>query len=132
MTFILKLFGINQISTDILVLDLTFRAKLTIFLRPYFDPFYRGRPLANTPQSKKRARQNTKRREHNVSQRSSLRSSIKKLLKLITENDKDAASVAYRDATSKIDSATSKGLHHKNRAARLKSRLNSRLRAISA
>jgi small subunit ribosomal protein S20 len=88
--------------------------------------------LANTPQARKRARQNDKRRAQNMSQRSALRSSIKKLLKLISSNDKDAATVAYRQAVSNIDSAVSKGLHHRNRAARLKSRLNTRLRAINA
>ena len=67
-----------------------------------------------------------------MSQRSSLRSSIKKLLKTIAANDKDAATAAYRDAVSKIDRAASKGLHHRNRAARLKSRLNNRLRSLTA
>lgn len=67
-----------------------------------------------------------------MSQRSALRSSIKKLLKLIQNQNKDAASQAYREAVSKIDSAVSKGLHHRNRAARLKSRLNDRLRTLNA
>ena len=87
--------------------------------------------MANSPQARKRARQNVKRRMHNMSIRSSLRSSIKKLLKLIDKNNKEEAIVAYRDAVSNIDSAVSKGLHHKNRAARLKSRLNSRLKSLS-
>ena len=61
-----------------------------------------------------------------------MRSSIKKLLKTIAENDRESANAAYRDAVSKIDSAVSKGLHHRNRAARLKSRLNDKLRSLSA
>ncbi len=88
--------------------------------------------MANSPQAKKRARQNDKRRAQKMSQRSALRSSIKKLLKLISSNDKEAATTAYREAVSKIDSAASKGLHPRNRAARLKSRLNNRLRTINA
>lgn len=88
--------------------------------------------LANTPQARKRARQNTKRRTNNMGQRSSLRTSIKKLLKLIEDNNVDEARNAYRDTASRIDRSASKGLHHANRAARLKKRLNNRLRAISA
>lgn len=67
-----------------------------------------------------------------MSQRSALRTSIKKLLKLINDNDSEGAKSAYRDATSHIDRAASKGLHHANRAARLKKRLNNRLRALSS
>lgn len=71
-------------------------------------------------------------RARNMSQRSALRSSIKKLLKIIESGERQAAEQAYRETASKIDSATSKGLHHRNRAARLKSRLNNRLRALNA
>ncbi len=67
-----------------------------------------------------------------MSQRSALRTSIKKLLKLIDNNEVEGAKTAYCDAVSKIDRACSKGLHHGNRASRLKSRLNSRLRTINA
>lgn len=88
--------------------------------------------MANTPQAKKRARQNDKRRIHNMSQRSALRTAIKKLLKLISDKNADEAKAAYQSAVSHIDRASSKGLHHANRAARLKQRLNNRLRAISS
>lgn len=88
--------------------------------------------MANSPQARKRARQQTVRRLHNMSQRSALRSSIKKLLKLIQAKDPEAARAAYVRAVSHIDRAVSKGLHHRNRAARLKSRLNSRLRTITS
>ena len=66
-----------------------------------------------------------------MSQRSALRSSIKKFLKVISSGEREASEQAYRETVSKIDSTTSKGLHHRNRAARLKSRLNNRLRALS-
>ena len=88
--------------------------------------------MANSPQARKRARQSITRRNRNMSQRSSLRTSIKKFLKLVEEKDTDNASAAYRDAASSIDRAASKGLHHPNRAARLKKRLNNRLRALHA
>jgi small subunit ribosomal protein S20 len=67
-----------------------------------------------------------------MSQRSALRTAIKKLLKTIADKDVDGAKSAYQEATARIDRAASKGLHHANRAARLKKRLNIRLRAINA
>ena len=88
--------------------------------------------MANSPQSRKRARQNVVRRLRNMSQRSSLRTAIKKFLKAVANRDQDAATASFRAATVSIDRAVSKKLHHKNRAARLKKRLNNRLRALSA
>lgn len=88
--------------------------------------------LANSPQARKRVRHNIKRRLRNVSQRSSLRTAIKKFLKLVGVQDHPGAADAYRTATADIDRSVSKKLHHKNRAARLKKRLNNRLRAIAA
>lgn len=88
--------------------------------------------MANSAQSRKRARQNSTRRLRNMSQRSALRTSIKKFLKLVGAGDREGATEAYRRATSDIDRAAAKNLHHKNRAARLKRRLNNRLRAINA
>jgi len=92
--------------------------------------------LANSPQARKRARQNSIRRGRNMSGRSALRTAIKHFLKLAgggkDADNRAAAADAYRAAASSIDRAVGKGLHHKNRAARLKSRLNNRLRAMSA
>ncbi len=87
--------------------------------------------MANSPQARKRARQNIKRRHHNMSQRSALRTSIKKLLKLIQTHQIQEAKEAYRETSAHIDKAASKGLHHANRAARLKRRLHHRLRALA-
>ena len=87
--------------------------------------------MANSPQARKRARQNVTRRVNKMGQRSALRTSIKKLLKQIADNNVEQASAAYNEAVSAIDRAASKGLHHANRAARLKKRLNNRLRAIN-
>lgn len=88
--------------------------------------------MANSPQARKRARQNTAHRLHNAGQRSELRTSIKNFLKSLNGSDRQAAEAAYRTATSEIDSAVHKGLHHRNRAARLKNRLNNRLRRMEA
>ena len=61
-----------------------------------------------------------------------MRSAIRKFLKSAADGDREAAAGACREAVSRLDGAVSKGLHHRNRAARLKSRLNSRLRAVGA
>jgi len=86
--------------------------------------------LANTIQAKKRARQNEKRRIHNASQRSRMRTHMKRVLRAIRDNDAEKAGEAYRAAVPVIDTMVSKGIIHKNKAARHKSRLNSRVRAL--
>ena len=85
--------------------------------------------MANTLQARKRARQATVHRARNMSQRSSMRTSIKIFLKSLENEDKEAARISYQDAVSKIDQSARKGLEHRNKAARLKSRLNARLKA---
>ncbi|RTZ59081.1 MAG: 30S ribosomal protein S20, partial [Gammaproteobacteria bacterium] len=77
--------------------------------------------MANSAQSKKRARQAERRRLHNRGLRSNMRTTIKKFQKLVEAGDKEAAASAYRETTSVVDKMTSKGIHHKNRAARMKS-----------
>ena len=88
--------------------------------------------MANSPQARKRAKQNTVRRLRNHSQRAAVRTAIKKLDAAIEANDAESAKAAYLASVSIIDKATIKGLHHKNRAARLKSRLNKKVKAIAA
>ena len=85
--------------------------------------------MANTLQARKRARQATVRRGRNMSQRSSMRTSIKIFLKSLENEDKETAINSYQEAVSKIDQSARKGLEHRNKAARLKSRLNARLKA---
>ena len=87
--------------------------------------------MANSPQARKRARQNEVRREQNVTQRSAMRTQIKKFIKLVEAGNKEEAQSAYRDAASLLDRVARKGNQSKNKAARLKSRLNARLKAIS-
>ena len=86
--------------------------------------------MANTAQAKKRARQAEIHRARNVGQRTELRSRIKKVRAAIAAKDKPAAQQAFREAASVIDRLAGKGLVHKNTAARYKSGLNQRLRAL--
>ena len=88
-------------------------------------------PLANTIQAKKRARQAEVRRERNISQKSTIRTAIKKVLKSTQSNDKATASTAYQSVVTLVDRAVNKKLIHANHAARLKSRLNMRLKKLS-
>ena len=86
--------------------------------------------MANSPQARKRARQAEKRRKHNASGRSMLRTYIKKVVYAIEAGDKEAAVAAYTAAIPVIDKAVSKGLMHKNKAARHKSRLNAHIKGM--
>lgn len=88
--------------------------------------------MANTAQAKKRARQNETRRKHNASQRSAFRTAIKKTLAAIEGGDFDAAGAAYTAAVPVIDRAVTHGIIQKNKAARHKSRLNTRVKALKA
>lgn len=74
-------------------------------------------------QQKKRVLTNNKARARNVSQKSALKTSIKKVLKAVEAGDKEAATIAYQNACSKLDKAVAKGFKHKNYAANQKSRL---------
>lgn len=87
--------------------------------------------MANTAQAKKRARQAEKRRVRNAGQRSNLRTFIKKVIHAIKAGDKEQAQAAFKTAQPIIDSAVNKGLIHKNKAARSKSRLSARVKAMS-
>ncbi|HEX4857386.1 MAG TPA: 30S ribosomal protein S20 [Usitatibacteraceae bacterium] len=86
--------------------------------------------MANTKQAAKRAKQATKRRAHNMAQRTELRTAIKKVKVAIASGDKAAAEAALKASTSTIDSIADKKIIHKNKAARHKSRLSSAIKAI--
>lgn len=86
--------------------------------------------MANSRQATKRARQAEVRRQHNASQRSMMRSSVKSVLKAIENGDKEQASAAFKAAVPLVDRMAGKGLIHKNTAARQKARLNARIRAL--
>ena len=88
--------------------------------------------MANSPQAKKRARQNDKARKHNASLRSMVRTYIKKVIAAIDAGDQAAAKAAYDQAVPVIDRVADKGIIHKNKAARHKSRLNAAIKALAA
>ncbi len=87
--------------------------------------------MANTAQAKKRAKQAEKSRVRNAGQRSNLRTFIKKVLAAVKAGDKEKAQAAFNTAQPIIDSAVNKGLIHKNKAARGKSRLSAKVKAIA-
>lgn len=86
--------------------------------------------MANTPQAKKRARQNEARFQVNKARRSRIRTFLRKVEEAITSGDKDAASAALRDAQPEIMRGVTKGVYHKNTVARKMSRLSARVKAI--
>lgn len=87
--------------------------------------------MANSPQSRKRAKQGQKRRSHNASLRSMVRTYIKKVVAAIASGDQAAANDAYAAAVPVIDRMADKGIIHKNKAARHKSRLNAQIKALA-
>jgi len=88
--------------------------------------------LANTPQAKKAARQNDKQRQLNKTQRTQLYTLVKNVSKAIKTQDKKAAESAYKLAVPVIDRMAGKKIIRKHKAARYKSRLNTRIKALAA
>ena len=88
--------------------------------------------MANIKSAKKRAKQAVVRNMRNTGQRSMLRTSIKKVLKALDANDAAGAQAAFAVAQPILDRYSSRGLIHKNKAARHKSRLTARIKALQA
>ncbi len=86
--------------------------------------------MANSAGSKKRARQAVKRNKHNSQLRTRLRTFIKKTIAAIEAKEKELASSSFIALQTVIDQAVSKGLLHKNNAARKKSRLITQIKAL--
>ncbi len=86
--------------------------------------------MANTAQAKKRARQAENHRQHNASFRSMVRTYIKKVQAAIGSGNKETAKTPYAAAVPVIDRMADKGIIHKNKAARHKSRLNAQVKAM--
>ena len=84
--------------------------------------------MANSKSADKRARQNKKRYELKHAQRSIVRTSVKATTKAVESKDKKAAEV-FKSAQSTIDKMANKGIIHKNKAARIKSRLNKQVKS---
>ncbi|HEY9036240.1 MAG TPA: 30S ribosomal protein S20 [Pseudomonadales bacterium] len=87
--------------------------------------------MANSAQARKRARQAETHRQHNASLRSRTRTSIKKVIAAIRSGDKEQAKMALQSATPIVDGMVNKGLIHRNKAARHKSRLSARIKAMA-
>lgn len=87
--------------------------------------------MANTKGARKAARQSEKRRMHNASLASKLNSAIKSVVKAISAGDKAAAQKTFREAAGVIDRIADKKIIHKNKAARHKSHLAARLKAMA-
>ena len=88
--------------------------------------------MANSAQARKRARQASAQRDHNMSQRSELRTAIKKVRKAIEAGDQGAAASVFQASMSVIDRIADKGIVHKNKAARHKSRLAHAIKGMAA
>lgn len=88
--------------------------------------------MANSAQASKRAKQAEVRRQSNVGFRSEFRTYLKRVVYAIEAGNKEAAEIAYKVAVPVIDSMVNRGLIHKNKAARHKSRLNKRIKALAA
>ena len=87
--------------------------------------------MANTPQSKKRARQSERRADVNKSRRSRIRTFLRKVEEAIESGNRDAATAALRAAQPELMRGVTKGVFHKNTAARKMSRLSARVKAIA-
>lgn len=86
--------------------------------------------MANSAGSQKRARQAIKRNKHNSQIRAKMRTTIKKVTYALAEGKKEAVASAWTDMQKSLDMAVSKGLIHKNLAARKKSRINAHIKAL--
>ena len=86
--------------------------------------------MANIKSAQKRAKQTVVRNQRNTAQRSQLRTAVKKVLKALDANDVAGAEAAFATAQPLLDRFSSRGLIHKNKAARHKSRLTARIKAL--
>lgn len=87
--------------------------------------------MANIASARKRARQGEKRRRHNAAMRSELRSAIRNVRKAIAAGDKKGAGAVFQREAAVIDTIADKNIIHKNAAARHKSRLAARIKAMA-
>jgi small subunit ribosomal protein S20 len=88
--------------------------------------------MANTPQAKKRARQNERRFAVNKARRSRIRTYLRNVEEAIASGDQAAAKDALKSAQPELMRGVSKGVMHKNTASRKMSRLSSRVKALGA
>ena len=86
--------------------------------------------MANIKSAEKRILVNKTKADRNKSIKSAVKTSIKKVEAAVTAKDKEAAAAALQNAISTIDKAASKGVYHKNNAARKVSRLSKAVNAL--
>ncbi len=86
--------------------------------------------MANSPQARKRARQNARRFAVNKARRSRIRTFLRKVEEAVAAGDEKSALVALRAAQAELQRGVTKGVLHKNTAARKMSRLAARVKAI--
>ena len=86
--------------------------------------------MPNSPQAKKRLRQSLERRDRNRARKSALRTQLKKVQAAVLANDVPLAEAEFRLACKKLDQNAVKRVIHRNAAARLKSRMSARIKAI--
>ncbi|MGL6070307.1 30S ribosomal protein S20 [Craterilacuibacter sp.] len=87
--------------------------------------------MANSAQARKRARQALKQRAHNASLRTAFRTAVKKVLKTIAAGNKTEAKEVFQASVKVLDRIADKGVFHKNKAARHKSRLSAQIKAMA-
>ena len=87
--------------------------------------------MANSPQARKRAKQHDKQRAHNASLRSLVRTKMKQVIAAVNAGEHGPAQEAYNAAVPVIDRMANKGIIKKNKAARHKSRLNAKVKALA-
>lgn len=93
-----------------------------------------GKPKKKNPRlasGRKRARQNVALNAANTSLRSKYRTSVKNVEKAVLAGDKDKATAAFALMQSVVDTVADKGIFHKNKAARQKSRLSAKVKALA-
>jgi small subunit ribosomal protein S20 len=88
--------------------------------------------MANSPQAKKRARQNERRFQVNKARRSRIRTYLRRVEEALASGDQSAAAAALKEAQPELMRGVAKGVLHKNTAARKMSRLSARVKALSA
>lgn len=88
--------------------------------------------MANHKSAIKKNRQDEERRLRNKAYRTRFKTAVKKVDAALSEQNRDAATQAFQEATSVMDSIARKGIIHKNKAARKKSRLAKKLNALLA
>ncbi|GIT92784.1 30S ribosomal protein S20 [Jannaschia pagri] len=88
--------------------------------------------MANSPQAKKRARQNERRFAVNKARRSRIRTFLRAVEEAIASGDQTAAAAALKAAQPELMRGVTKGVFHKNTAARKMSRLAGRVKAMGA